>query len=472
MNIDKKLIISLFEKFQDSYIYPNGNNGSIPLASFSFEIPSIQIHNLVTSNLVKKEDYFYWKIKDVDIEFLAFSPLVNFNKNGEDRLQLTSESVNNYNKLFFSNWKENQLDGIPIVVGGIKFASNQKSNLWSDFNDSDWFIPKFIFLNKDGKSFIIYNYVIGLPNDQVIAELNAIINSFNDLSAIETQDYSPSIISSKLETDSLEKWKIIVNKALENISNGFLSKVVLSREVKYHLHEYPNISSILLSLSEKYPKCYTFAFKRGESVFIGASPEKLAKINNRWIEVDALAGSAPRGQNEQEDTEMENYLLNSEKNLFEQRAVVNFIHNLLSKFSDKIIFDDKPVIRKLPNIQHLWTVLKARLNQDFDIFDLLYKLHPTPAICGDPWKVAQNFILEMEPHDRGLYSGNIGWFNFNGHGEIAVGIRSTLIKDDELFIYAGCGIVEGSEPNAEFEESEIKQKPILSLFSNEKIYQS
>ena len=213
-------------------------------------------------------------------------------------------------------------------------------------------------------------------------------------------------------------------------------------------------------------------FKRGNSAFIGASPEKFAKVSNGWIEVDALAGSAPRGEDDIKDVEMEHFLLSSEKNLFEQRAVVNFIHNLLSKISDEIIFDDKPILRKLPNIQHLWTIIRAKLKDNVKLFDVLMTLHPTPAICGDPWKIAMFFILDMEVHDRGLYSGNIGWFNFNGRGEFAVALRSALIKEKCLYAYAGCGIVQGSEANAEFEESEIKLKPILSLFIDEKVYQS
>ena len=102
------------------------------------------------------------------------------------------------------------------------------------------------------------------------------------------------------------------------------------------------------------------------------------------------------------------------------------------------------------------------------VLDLLMKLHPTPAICGDPWKIAKDFILEMESHDRGLYSGNIGWFNFQGSGEFAVGIRTALFLEEKLYAYAGCGIVEGSEAKAEYDESEIKLKPILSLFFDEK----
>ncbi|MCB9249586.1 MAG: chorismate-binding protein [Ignavibacteriales bacterium] len=169
---------------------------------------------------------------------------------------------------------------------------------------------------------------------------------------------------------------------------------------------------------------------------------------------------------------MRTIFTNSKKNINEQQSVVNFITNLIKNISDEIYFDEKPIIRKLPNIQHLWTLIKAKMNKNYKIFDVLLKLHPTPAICGTPWNVAQKYILDVEEHDRGLYSGNIGWFNYNGSGEFAVGIRSALIKDTQLYAYSGCGIVEGSEPQSEFEESEIKLKPILSLFVDEKIYQS
>ncbi len=270
----------------------------------------------------------------------------------------------------------------------------------------------------------------------------------------------------------VDGWKDLVNSALKSISEGEFSKVVLSREVNLGLNNKPQVSNLVQNLSEKYPKCYTFAYKKGESVFIGASPEKLAKFSKGWIEIDALAGSAPRGLSEEEDIQLENFLLNSKKNLNEQESVVKFIANLISGISDEVQYDEKPIIRKLPNIQHLWTFITAKLNKNYKLFDVLLKLHPTPAICGSPWDVAQKYILENETHDRGLYSGNIGWFNVHGTGEFAVAIRSALIKNTKLYAYSGCGIVEGSEAESEFEESEIKLKPILSLFVDEKIYQS
>lgn len=469
MQIKKTSLLNKFDLFLD--LKTHQQNSMQKLLSFAFEIPKIKISILSNSNLAKNNDYFYWKIKDENIEFFASEPIINFNEYGENRLLKTCKSVNEVEENFDSNWEDINLIGAPIVVGGIKFAPNQKSSLWEEFSDSDWFVPKYLFLKQNDRYFIIYNFYFSSEKKSLAHNFSNTIDLFNSMCLESNFDQLDIDLENPLASNSFNIWNSMVNKALNDISDGLLSKVVLSREVKFEIQNKPIISQLMDKLSERYPKCYTFAYRRGGSLFLGASPEKLARISNNWVEVDALAGSAPRGKTEIEDIEMENFLLNSEKNLFEQRTVVNFIHNSLNKFSDEIIFEDKPTIRKLPNIQHLWTVIKAKLNNNFKVFDLLMKIHPTPAICGAPWKVAKDFILFNEPHDRGFYSGNIGWFNFNGEGEFAVGLRSAIIKEKELFVYAGCGIVEGSEAKSEFEESEIKLKPILSLFVDEKIYQ-
>lgn len=469
MQLNKTTIIKEFRNFLDSISLITDNY--LNVASFSFKIPEIKIVTLLSSNIIKNEDNFYWKIQDEDLEFLAFSPILNINENGDTRLESTSARINDIESNFVSNWKNCGLQNIPLIVGGIKFAPAQKSERWDDFSDSDWFVPKILILKKGDEVYIVYNFIVDINLNINIKNFENILNLVDLLSSTSNELESKKELLPYRYSNSFDQWQLIINKGLKKISEGMLSKVVLSREVCLDLSNENSISTLINELSEKYPRCYIFVFQRAGSLFIGASPEKLAKVSDGWIEVDALAGSAPRGKSDIEDVEMEYFLLNSEKNLFEQRAVVNFIHNLLNKISDEIIFDDKPMIRKLPNIQHLWTIMKAKLNSEINVIDLLPKLHPTPAICGDPWKIAKDFILENEVHDRGLYSGNIGWFNFEGSGEFAVAIRSGLIKSNKLFAYAGCGIVEGSEPIAEYEESEIKLKPILSLFVDEKVYQ-
>jgi menaquinone-specific isochorismate synthase len=470
VQINKTALENEFEYFLDSISYYKYNFSNSFIGSFASEISWSEFSFLLNSNLSENNDSFYWNIPDEEIEFLAVKPLIDFRINGESRLAETNLSVKEIEKSFFSNWKEKGIEDAPLVVGGIKFAHDQTGEIWQEFSDSDWFIPELLFFRKKKSVFIIYNFILANKEE----DLKKYSDLINTLQKIDSQQRFPKTsrkISNFIHNNAYENWQVIIKEALDRISKGMLSKVVLSREVKIQLDNKPIFEDLLFELSVSYPKCYIFMYKRGESVFFGASPEKLAKVANGMVEVDALAGSAPRGEDGVKDVEMEHFLLTSEKNLFEQRAVVNFIHNLLSKISNKIIFDDKPIIRKLPNIQHLWTIIKAELKENVKMFDVLMTLHPTPAICGDPWKIAMYFILDMEVHDRGLYSGNIGWFNFNGYGEFTVAIRSALSKDLCLYAYAGCGIVQGSEARAEFEESEIKLKPILSLFIDEKVYQ-
>ncbi len=412
-------------------------------------------------------DYFYWNKPKIKEEFLGIFPLFEINEFGTQRIEKTGSKINNLQTNFISNWSEYDIRNIPLVMGGIKFAPNQKSKTWAEFSDSDWFIPEVILLKEKSQFFFVFNFLVKDNNSaKIIEKLDYKINS--TLKFIhDTNRFLKQAIIKKKYSQPVEKWYSIINTALNKISRGELKKTVLSREVRLVLNDNPSITKMLQKLSDNYPGCYIFAFKKNKSVFIGASPEKLVKISKKVLEIDALAGSVARGKTEAEDRELEEFLLHSEKNINEQTAVVTFIKDLLTKISADIKFTEKASIRKLPNIQHLWTPITAELQNGYMLFDVLKALHPTPAICGTPWNVARDNILELEEHDRGLYSGNIGWFNFDGDGEFAVGIRSALVKENKIYAYAGCGIVKGSEPQSEFEESEIKLRPILSLFDDE-----
>ncbi len=439
------------------------------LISFSIEIEPVNFYRLI-EQVKNDNDFFYWNISEKQITMLAVKPVLNLNDNGNLRVENTGVKITRLKKGFINNWGENNLTDVPLFFGGMKFAPNQQSEVWSDYSDSDWFLPRFLFLKNDTKFFLIVNYFYNeIQNEDFHSELDGIINLFYNYksSGIEETPRNVKIINYK-EHNS---WNEKVLLALENISKGAIKKIVLSREVEWNLSEEPDLSSILKTLGKRYPKCYVFAFKRNESIFFGASPEKLAKISKGWIEADALAGSISRGKTEQEDKVLEYELLNSKKNLHEQNAVVEFITSSLHKISDEIIFNEHPVIRKLPNIQHLWTPIKAKIKNKMPLFSILKELHPTPAICGAPWMNALKSITEMEEHDRGLYAGIVGWLSFENEAEFAVAIRSALYKKKKIFAYAGCGIVEGSEPQEEFNETELKLKPIKNLFIHENSYQ-
>jgi menaquinone-specific isochorismate synthase len=219
-------------------------------------------------------------------------------------------------------------------------------------------------------------------------------------------------------------------------------------------------------LNQKYPTCINFLIKSGGSIFFGSTPELLAQFSDNQFFTEALAGSIKRGDNLNDDKRYENELFQSKKNKVEHDAVTNYIISSLKDFLEDIDINSKPVIKKLPNIQHLQTAIKGTLKPDKNIFEIISALFPTPAVCGIPQDKSLQLIREAEDFDRGLYSGLIGWFNCKGYGEFSVAIRSSLINNNQMYLYAGCGIVEDSDPTEEFEESKLKLRSILSLFDD------
>jgi len=130
---------------------------------------------------------------------------------------------------------------------------------------------------------------------------------------------------------------------------------------------------------------------------------------------------------------------------------------------------DRPQIMKLKNVQHLQTPISGELNEDVTVLDLVARLHPTSAVAGTPTKEAMEVIHKMETHDRGWYSGPIGWLDEKGDGEFYVALRSALVKDEEAHVFAGGGIVSESHPDKEWDETELKLQPILSALSGGQI---
>ena len=135
---------------------------------------------------------------------------------------------------------------------------------------------------------------------------------------------------------------------------------------------------------------------------------------------------------------------------------------------EELTIEKKHSIKKLNNIQHISTSISAKMNSNNTPLNIIKELSPTPAVCGIPKEVSLNLIKKLENYYRGLYSGIIGWFNFNDEGEFAVAIRSALTYGNKLIAFAGSGIVEKSDPDLEYEETELKLKPILSIFNENK----
>ena len=256
----------------------------------------------------------------------------------------------------------------------------------------------------------------------------------------------------------------MVANVVEKIRQGSFEKVVLARDIELVLDDSTetfDITSTLLRLRENYPGAYVFAMQRGESFFMGATPERLVLAQDGQIHTMALAGSIRRGETELEDTQLGAELLQSEKNINEHVIVVTMVQETLKNHCTNVQVSDTPHLLKLKNVQHLQTPITGDLIPGRCILDVMSELHPTPAVGGFPREVALEEIRNTEKLDRGWYAGPLGWIGASGHGEFAVALRSGLVNSTKATLFAGCGIVSDSEPQIEYAESWWKFQVML-----------
>jgi menaquinone-specific isochorismate synthase len=254
-----------------------------------------------------------------------------------------------------------------------------------------------------------------------------------------------------------------VRRGLERIAAGEFKKIVLARAIDLSADRALHPLTVLNGLRQRFPDCYAFSAANGAGQsFIGASPERLLRVSQGVIETEALAGSTRRGAGASEDAALAAALLRSEKDVREHRHVIGSITRRLEPLGVRLDHAEAPVLRKLANVQHLHTPMRGALPAGVRLLDLLAVLHPTPAVGGTPREAAVARIRELEGFPRGLYAGALGWINARGGGEFFVGLRSALIEGGHARVYAGAGIVAGSEPEREFAETELKFQALLA----------
>ena len=438
------------------------------LLSFAIEIKDQKFEQKVDQLLKSFETSFYFCSPEDNFSFIAADEAYNIIENGNGRFAATDKKIKDISDKFINNWGNINL---PLFVGAMKFTVEHSDDNWKDFNDSSWFVPEIVICNVNKKHYLVYNVYIeqGFSKNKLIEKFRSKTENIFEILLQPTKDSLPKITNSAGRTPKdKKKWKLMINEALDQINEDHIKKIVLARRIELTLSEELNITKAIEELKKDYPNCRLFAYHKGKSTFFGATPELIAKLSDGKIHIDAIAGSIGRGKTELEDLELEKILTSNKKDLDEHRYVLEHFRNVIDNFGENITLDEIPSVKRLKNIQHLLTKIVGDLKPDTSVMNILRELHPSPAVCGFPKDAALNLIKRIENQRRGLYSGIIGWFNFNNEGEFAVAIRSAVTYGNKLVAYAGNGIVEGSEPDVEFEETEMKFKPILSLFDEKK----
>lgn len=350
----------------------------------------------------------------------------------------------------------------PTAFGGFSFdALKEKTILWSKFSHSLFHIPTFMLSVNNGQTFLTTNAICTQQDDPSICMKVEQDREKLLEQASKQIEFNKASLTKKMDVHP-EEWKESVTQIIKEIKKGTLKKVVLARELRLLFDKNIQAESVLNRLRREQLDSYVFAFESNGDCFIGATPERLVKKEEDQVYSTCLAGSIARGKNEMEDKLLGNSLLNDDKNLIEHQYVIDMIKSAMEDTCSKVVIPEHPQLFKLKHIQHLYTPVKGKANPGSSLLSLVERLHPTPALGGLPKETAVDKIREVEELDRGFYAGPIGWFDHQGNGEFAVAIRSGLIQGNEVSLFAGCGVVEDSLSDLEFEETKIKFKPMLS----------
>jgi len=354
--------------------------------------------------------------------------------------------------------------------GGFKFLPlDNRGKRWKSFRAYRFVVPRIELLQIEDRIQLIAN-IIGGNTDFELEQLIPIIHCLDlwvggNISPKTNQQ--PLSFHHRVDCPSKEEWIELVQRTLSEINAGSFDKVVLARETTFEADREIDPILLLKSLSGNYNYCYRFCFNPiPERGFIGLSPERLYKRLSTYIETEALAGTSSRSKETKEDEYFKSLLISSKKERVEHEIVVNMLKTNMERLCSEYEYDKHPKIITLPTVHHLYTHFKGILRPNIDDEHILEQLHPTPAIGGYPRGASLEWIKREEPLDRGIYSGPVGWISYSS-AEFCVGIRSALVQRDRISLYAGAGIVQGSQPEAEWNELEIKIKGYLSVLTKD-----
>ena len=326
----------------------------------------------------------------------------------------------------------------PVLFASFSFSPDEESVL---------IIPQVIVGKKGDKSWITWIGSSPQPDLNVSA---------------------PDLIHNSITWDSDEHaddaWKSRVSTAVDRIQSGKLDKVVLARDFTGHADQDIEPRTILKKLAAEYPSTWNFSV----AGLVGATPELLLRLSRKMVTSRVLAGTISKTGNDERDLALAASLARSSKDLEEHLYAVKSVADALEPFCTSTNVPDAPYVLHLANVMHLATDVTGAIAEKLahvDAFTILEQLHPSAAVCGTPREQAGQLITEIESMSRGRYAGPVGWIDAAGDGELGIALRCGQINGDSIRIFAGCGIVAGSDPDKELAESVAKLVPMRSALA-------
>ena len=437
------------------------------LVSVGTPIPAVDPVALFEAARAEAEEVAFWEQPDEQFSLVAVGAASQLTGRGDDRFDQVAAA-----------WRRLVAGAViepaatcpipaPVCLGGFAFDTDGRSNdAWRGYPDALITVPRYLVVSQGGSSWLITS-ALAKPDgdtdadaeaDATLADLGSLLARADGAASADVESNGAVAV---VEDVAQARWQETVADILGEIRSGAIRKLVLARQVRAQASEPTAWGAALRRLRARYGGCTVFAFTRDASCFLGATPERLVRLDGRDARIDCLAGSAPRGAGESADRTLGEALLIDEKERLEHALVVDSLRETLQPLCSALDVPERPRLLRMPNVQHLHTPVAGTLSDDRHVLDLVARLHPTPASGGVPQQAARSLIRSYESFDRGWYAGPVGWIDGRGGGEFVVAIRSALLREQETLLYAGCGIVAGSNPEREYQESCLKLEPML-----------
>jgi menaquinone-specific isochorismate synthase len=439
------------------------------IISLEFDLPAVDPLLALQTCCTKSQPYFYWEQSGSSAGKRAIALIGNAaarSFNGADRFTVAQQ----YLQEIIAGVTNRASRFQPVIYCRFPFFDTPDPQ--EPFASSQLCLPQWQIECRDGRCALIVNVPAAKSIELVGQEIAVMIDRLERLADQNLLPQPPQALNKLAirERDRLEK---SIYLALQAIDKGQVQKIVLAHTAEVSAPSL-SIASSVANLRDRHPHCYTFAMGDGlGNCFLGASPERLVTVRNGSLIADALAGSAPRGRSPLLDRQVGEDLLADPKEQHEHRLVRDFIANSLVDLGLYPQWSAAPRLLQLANIQHLWTPIRAVLPNAVSPLAVVGALHPTPAVAGLPRDLACAKIQEYEQVDRSLYAAPLGWINLAGDCEFVVGIRSALVtglhgaspEEAKVRLYAGAGIVAGSQTAREVAEIQLKLQPLYQSLS-------
>ena len=356
----------------------------------------------------------------------------------------------------------------PVLLGALGFTGRRpaEADVWGPFGPSSLVLPELLLSVTPAGATVTASFVGRTVDPRALeSRWDGLAERARNLAPspngmVARPVFAPLTIAE--EQPSRDQFQRLVGMFAGAVGRGRIDKVVLARRVGFRSPVELDVPNALRRLAASAPESTTYAFRRDGRTFLGATPERLVSTEGRTFRTVAVAGTIRRGADAAEDEELGRALLASEKDHEEHAIVVAAIRELLSPVADTLVVSPKPGLMTLRFVQHLVTEISGTVPDAHGLLALGERLHPTPAVGGEPRDTALAMIDEHEGFDRGWYASPIGWLGADGDGELCVALRCGIVDRTRATLFAGCGIVADSDPEKEWEESRIKLRAVIS----------